>query len=132
MNKYLKEWIKKAESDYKVIQHEMELGDDEIVKDAVCFHCQQAIEKYLKSIMIFKNIEVPRTHSIEFLIEKIGKLYSELKNIDIKDITVFGTQVRYPGEYYIPRLKEVNFYVDLVITIRKITFKILKIKSKNL
>ncbi len=126
MDKYVKDWLKKAESDFKVIEHEMSLESDEVVKDAVCFHCQQAIEKYLKAVMIIDNIDVPRTHSIEYLIQKVSNKHPEFGTLKLKDISMFGVQYRYPDNYYVPPLKEVIFYVELANSIKKISQKIIK------
>lgn len=52
----VRDWLMKAESDFKVIEHELKLSEDEVVKDAVCFHCQQAIEKYLKAFLIYYKV----------------------------------------------------------------------------
>jgi HEPN domain-containing protein len=58
MDDEVKGWLIKAESDFRVIEHELKLPDDEIVKDAVCFHCQQAVEKYLKAFLIHHKIHL--------------------------------------------------------------------------
>jgi|GEM_PF-4136443 len=46
-----KEWILKAESDLKVGKHEI-LSDDPAT-DAITFHMQQCVEKYLKPFSPF-------------------------------------------------------------------------------
>ena len=48
MKKLTKEWVAKAEADFRVadtLQHAQPP-----VHDARCFHCQQAAEKYLKAV----------------------------------------------------------------------------------
>ncbi|MDM8565166.1 HEPN domain-containing protein [Candidatus Halobeggiatoa sp. HSG11] len=52
----------------------------------VCFHAQQAVEKYLKSVIILRGIELRKTHDLEALyyllaeenlpigLDKLGKL----------------------------------------------------------
>jgi hypothetical protein len=35
--------------------------------DTVCFHCQQAVEKYLKALLTLLGIPAPRTHDLEVL-----------------------------------------------------------------
>jgi len=52
IDKETSEWLIKASSDLKIVEHELNLPEEEIVKDAVCFHCQQAVEKYLKAFLI--------------------------------------------------------------------------------
>ena len=57
-------WIEKADED---------LGSADIIhknlpqyKDSIAFHCQQAVEKYIKSWMIFEDLEVKK-HTIWFI-----------------------------------------------------------------
>ena len=47
----VKKWITKAESDLKIGKDEM--LTDRPATDAVCFHMQQCVEKYLKAFLIF-------------------------------------------------------------------------------
>ena len=44
MRKITAEWLKKADKDLLVAQRKMK--EKEAVYDAVCFHSQQAVEKY--------------------------------------------------------------------------------------
>jgi HEPN domain-containing protein len=38
------------------------------VHDAVCFHCQQCVEKYLKALMEELGHTVPKTHFLDHLL----------------------------------------------------------------
>jgi len=61
MNEELvKEWVSKAEEDYQVAKS---LSVDEF-PNAICFHCQQAAEKLLKSILVQNNERPPRSHDL--------------------------------------------------------------------
>ncbi len=71
---YIENWIKKAEEDLKTASHELLLSDNEMVTSSICFHSQQAAEKYLKCFLVFKNIEFSRTHDIELLQEFCGRV----------------------------------------------------------
>jgi len=44
-----REWVRKAEGDWQVANHEA--AEASPVNDAVCFHCQQCAEKYLKALL---------------------------------------------------------------------------------
>lgn len=54
-SKRYKEWFAIAEKDLKsakiLFEHDVDYG-------IVCFHCQQAIEKYLKGYLILKSGEL--------------------------------------------------------------------------
>ncbi len=62
-DEYLQRWIVKAGNDLKVAEHEINMGDDECVTEAVCFHCQQVVEKILKAYLIFHKNEFGKTHN---------------------------------------------------------------------
>lgn len=60
INEEVKEWLKKAEIDLKVIEHELKLPQEEIVIEAVCFHAQQAVEKHLKAFLIHLKYNIKK------------------------------------------------------------------------
>lgn len=60
---YIRDWIEKANKDIKAVE---KLRDDKDITEIVCFHCQQAVEKYLKALLIYKNQDIPKTHNIDF------------------------------------------------------------------
>ena len=68
-DEYLKNWIKKADNDLKVAEHELRIDKDDRVTEAICFHCQQSVEKYLKAFLIYCKAEFGKTHNLEFLLE---------------------------------------------------------------
>lgn len=120
MDDEAKDWLSKGDSDLKVVEHELKLPEDEIVKDAVCFHCQQAVEKYLKAFLICHKVQYKKTHNIEFLMEECGKIDAAFKGVDVKNLTYFGVMIRYPEETYIPDMSEVQFYFELAQKIKQL------------
>jgi hypothetical protein len=62
--------------------------------ETLCMLCQQAIEKSLKSFMIYRGIPYPKDHSIEIIIAEMEKqqinLPEEIKNLAIAFVTVEG------------------------------------------
>ncbi|WP_300041212.1 HEPN domain-containing protein [Methanospirillum sp.] len=62
----VKLWCLKAENDLKNACHEVEHEDPAL--DTVCFHAQQAAEKYLKAYLLFHDCEIPKTHVLMRLI----------------------------------------------------------------
>jgi HEPN domain-containing protein len=68
-------------------------SSDEIVG----FHLQQAAEKMLKALLVFRNIEFRRTHNLGELIhllEKHGEIF--LPELDtIRDLTPYAVEWRY-------------------------------------
>lgn len=54
----IRQWIIKAENDLKICQHE--LGNSDPVTDAICFHAQQCVEKYLKAFLVFRDQNISK------------------------------------------------------------------------
>ncbi len=60
MKRLTKEWVRKAEADYRAAGN-LDRGSDPL-PDQVCFLCQQCAEKYLKALLEELGLTVPRTH----------------------------------------------------------------------
>jgi len=66
----------------------------------ICFHCQQAVEKYLKWFLVLHNIEPPKVHDlseIKKLCEKIEPQFSAISE-KCSILTGYAVQARYPNE----------------------------------
>ncbi|MFI5135453.1 MAG: HEPN domain-containing protein, partial [Chitinophagales bacterium] len=53
------EWVKKAESDWKIVK--ILVASDDAPMDGITFHSQQTAEKYLKAFLVSKNIPPEKT-----------------------------------------------------------------------
>ncbi len=107
IDEYVKKWLQKANEDYLAAKHELSFPqENEIITSTVCFHCQQAVEKYLKAYLTDKKIEFGKTHSLEFLLELCIKIDKEFENIDVGDLSFYAVDVRYPDDFYQPSLEE--------------------------
>jgi len=62
----VRNWLEKARRD--LITAKNGLHSSEPFTDIICFHAQQAGEKYLKAYLVWQKIDFPRTHSLEDLI----------------------------------------------------------------
>ena len=98
MKEYEK-WFKKAENDLFATKHLIEIHDAPY--DICCFHAQQAAEKYLKSYLVSKNIEFPKTHDLKKLIELCLQFNVKFENVFkiAKRLTEFGVTPRYPDGF---------------------------------
>jgi HEPN domain-containing protein len=94
-----RDWVKKAENDFKVASQILRRRKD-IVPDAACFFCQQCIEKYLKARLVEARISFPRTHDPLRLLNAclaIQPLWSAYaKAVDA--MTDYAVDFRYPGQ----------------------------------
>ena len=62
----LAEWLRKADADMNLAEHLVSEGVN--FPSAITFHCQQAVEKYLKALLTWWDIEFPKTHVLAKLI----------------------------------------------------------------
>jgi len=89
-------WFAKAESDFRIVA--LALPGPDCPFDLVCFHAQQAAEKYLKGLLSFYGIEFPRTHDLEDLAERIPNHVGLTLNADeLDELSHLAVVPRYPG-----------------------------------
>ena len=93
------EWVEKAEADFATAQREIAVTQ-RANYDAVCFHAQQCIEKYLKAFLQESNVSFPRTHDLADLLGLALPIEPTWKSLeaDLNVLTAFAVEYRYPGE----------------------------------
>lgn len=115
---YIKEWETKAEVDYQVI---IRLSEGTLIAhSAICFHCQQLVEKYLKLFLIFNGKIPNRTHNIELLLSECAETDKVFDKIDPKNLSDFGVNIRYPGDFYNPSNSETLEYITIAQNVRSL------------
>jgi len=102
---YIEKWIIKAVNHLNVAEHELRQPTDEIITDAICFHCQQAEEKLLKEYLASKKYRFP-THNLEFLLERCLEIDPDFKEVDVGNLSFYVVEIRYPDEFYISSIPE--------------------------
>ena len=91
-------WVEKAEQDYEGAET-LSRKRSKPVPDLVCFCCQQAAEKYLKSFLVWRGVKPERTHDLAQLVDACAQLdatFSRLRSACVK-LSDFAVDVRYPG-----------------------------------
>jgi HEPN domain-containing protein len=93
-----REWMSKADGDYATASRERAV-EESPNHDAVCFHSQQAAEKYLKARLVEAGIAFPRTHDLEALLDLAVTAEPAWVRLraDLQSLTSMGVEVRYPG-----------------------------------
>jgi HEPN domain-containing protein len=93
------EWMDHAESDLRLAQ--LATGDASIRREQVCFHAQQAAEKAIKAVLLFRQVEFPLTHDIEALMELAEESGLSLPDAvgDAGLLTPYAVEARYPGSW---------------------------------
>lgn len=95
-------WFRKADSDLADARRTIA---SEGPYDTACFHAQQAVEKYLKGVLAWRGLEIPRTHDLEELQRLCTRLESwmELASCDLTDLTAYAVELRYDAEFWPPQ-----------------------------
>ena len=99
MNIVTRSRVRKAGRDFKVAQGLMRRWVAGY-GDAACFHCQQAVEKYLKACLIESGIPFPRTHDLSALLALLLPRDPLWQSLDAacQTLTKYAVDVRYPGD----------------------------------
>jgi HEPN domain-containing protein len=113
---FIKQWLEKANEDLYVVE---KLTENEIVAtSSVCFHCQQAVEKFLKAFLLANGVDLKKTHNLEFLLSECSDIDTDFSIIDTKELSDFGVDARYPGDMYIPSPHETIEYKNLALEVK--------------
>lgn len=79
----------------------------------ICWHSQQAVEKALKAVLIISGIAFPRTHNLVALRALLPAALSEKMDIsELAELTQWGTESRYPGDWDEPSAEEAAAMID--------------------
>lgn len=97
-----KQWIAKAKND--LLNADNNLKAEEIPLDTVCFHCQQAAEKFLKAYLVANGCSYPISHDLIIILEKILSLNSsaEVLRDDLALLMPYAVEIRYPDDWFMP------------------------------
>ena len=99
MSKPVDEWVEKAEEDFHVA---LSLGRARRYSayNAVCFHAQQCVEKYLKAILEKQATVVHKIHALPVLLDQCAVAHPALLSLrpDMVRLSVYAVGFRYPGE----------------------------------
>jgi HEPN domain-containing protein len=96
--KFILPWINKADNDFLSAQY-LAKNMHPAPIEVVCFHCQQAAEKYLKSFLVYNDQEPPKTHDLGELAKLCGGFSTDFLQLIQKCeyLTPFAANTRYPG-----------------------------------
>jgi HEPN domain-containing protein len=89
--------------------------------EIICYHCAQAVEKYLKGYLVYNGMVTQKTHDLLFLINGSIDIDIEFENIRIECgfLNRFANDIRYPHKYEVTE-DDVNFAIRAVEKVRNI------------
>jgi HEPN domain-containing protein len=92
------EWLYFADADFDsaLILNDAHRKHNEII----CYHCQQAVEKYLKAFLCYNGMIPPKIHVLETLCALCSEFDSSFNDMakDCAYLSPFAVQSRYPLE----------------------------------
>ncbi|GHT48988.1 HEPN domain-containing protein [Spirochaetia bacterium] len=97
----IREWFYLADADIDSAKLVKEVRPQHL--EIICYHCEQAVEKYLKGFLQANEIMPPHIHDLEKLCAMCSEKDIRFDTI-IKEciyLTDFATQLRYPQEIHI-------------------------------
>jgi len=96
--KYIADWFARGDDDLKTAKG---LLDIEGIPNVICFHAQQAGEKYLNGFLAYHEKHVRKIHDLKALLEAciaVDKFFSALRN-EAGVLSEIYTESRYPDDY---------------------------------
>lgn len=115
----LRLWIEKADDDFKMANHAFTMGAD-CPFASLCFHVQQCVEKYVKALLVLREIDFPKIHDIGRLIQLLPK--NVILPIDVPTeelLTGYAVTARYPGDDEPVSMAEARRALSVMRKVRK-------------
>ena len=90
------DWINRDFGDYRIAQR----YEPRYYYEDLRFHCQQAVEKAIKAILVHYNIPFIKTHEIRLLLSLLpDKLAIPISDREAAFISEYAVSTRYPGNF---------------------------------
>ena len=114
--KVVLEWLDRADGDLRIAEILFSEAPD--LPWGAAFHCQQALEKMAKGVLIAKGIEPPKTHDIDLLGRLVGSQEAQLgeRISALSRLTVWYIAPRYPDAM----IDDIPSEVDLLAAFAKL------------
>ncbi len=91
------EWIIKAQNDLESAEI---LFNEKGPSDAICFHCHQSVEKFLKAFLVSRKMRFEKIHSLWKLTQICSVQEKDFLNLEeeMKLLDAYYIESRYPPE----------------------------------
>ena len=112
------EWLAIAEDDLGQALH-ARIAPEPYVR-GMCYHSQQAAEKFLKGFLVARGIGFRKSHDLDYLIEQCCKADGDFAGMlgVALDLEHYSTLIRYPGPDGPPTLDEADAAIACARQIR--------------
>jgi HEPN domain-containing protein len=90
-------WLRWAREDLVLAEHSA--ADIDLVPRGACVWAHQAAEKALKALLVHHNIDPPKLHDLDRLVQRLPSDEGlELAAIELPELTRWAIEGRYPGD----------------------------------
>jgi len=115
----VRQWLDKAEADVGTTDRLASGGSRYL--EAACFHAQQAAEKFLKAYLVQHQIEFPKTHDLDEILDLVAKADGSLADSlrEAAALSPYGVDIRYPGDFPEVTAKDAQTALDLAGKVRE-------------
>jgi HEPN domain-containing protein len=98
-NELLQQWLDKANDDLRAAEY-LSTMHHPTPDEIICYHCQQSAEKYLKGFLFLHDIEPPKTHDLNELLNMCVNLHNSLSVLlpNLSILKTYAVMPRYPNE----------------------------------
>jgi HEPN domain-containing protein len=128
----VRQWLARADNDLETAKFLFDSGRPFF--SAICFHSQQAAEKYFKALLTWHQIEFPKTHDLGLLLGLIASTGSALVGslTEVARLNPYGVEIRYPGD--VPEITRIDAEeaIRLANKVQEAIFLALKDKTWDL
>ena len=117
------------ESKQWIIKGDHDLGTAKITylhipeyMDTVTFHCQQAVEKYLKAFLVYHSTSFRHTHDLIYLLDLITTIDIEFEKFYdiVSELQGYAVEIRYPEEVIFLSKEKVENAIAIAKNVREI------------
>ena len=113
-------WVEEAECDVLLVRNELTV--DKAPWNLVCYHAQQAAEKYLKALIVFHGREPRKIHDLIALLADCLGDAPDLAAFeeDLRTLNLYSVEARYPDVGPRPHESEARTAVALAERFRDV------------
>lgn len=110
------EWLRFAEVDLKTATHLFDSRPELITP--ICFHAQQAAEKYIKALLVSKDVMFPKTHDLSSLMDIVNEPDLPFEYEALDRLSRFAVSARYPEDIGL-ELEDAQMAIQIAQTVKQ-------------
>ncbi|MHB8067521.1 MAG: HEPN domain-containing protein [Desulfobaccales bacterium] len=125
----VRQWLARADEDLETARFLISPGRSFFA--TICFHCQQAAEKYFKAFLTSQQIEFPKTHDLGLLLSIIASNDLSLASslAEVAALNPYGVDIRYPGDSPEITLEDAEEAIRMADRVKEAVYSALKGKT---